>query len=183
MQFYFRNLSFDTTNESLKEFVSRFGDVSLTIMCKFAGTDQPTGNAFVHFKEKESADKCLEELEVNFYLLFGDFLNLLIIRCPDFSLTTELWKAIEQFRERKLRNLRRRKSKERTTAIWSFSVFHLYVQELLKPKECRRKMQSWDNVWLRRQKLSSRVYTCLCQQSDLRYELCLVFLITISCLI
>jgi RNA recognition motif-containing protein len=33
-------------------------------MCKFAGTEQPTGNAFVHFKEKESADKCLEELDV-----------------------------------------------------------------------------------------------------------------------
>lgn len=59
-----RNVSFDTTNESLKEHLSRFGDIALTIMCKFAGTEQPTGNAFVHFKDKESADKCLEELEV-----------------------------------------------------------------------------------------------------------------------
>jgi len=62
---FLRNLSFDTTNESLKEHVSKFGDVTLTIMCKFAGTEQPTGNAFVHFKEKESADKCLEELDIS----------------------------------------------------------------------------------------------------------------------
>lgn len=59
----FRNLSFDTTNEALKEHFSCFGEVTLAVMCKFSGTDQATGNAFVHFKDRESADKCLEELE------------------------------------------------------------------------------------------------------------------------
>jgi RNA recognition motif-containing protein len=76
----FRNLSFDTSNESLKEALSRFGDVSLAIVCKFPGTDQPTGNAFVHFKDRESADKCLEELEVGFAL---KFLNIHFV-CLDF---------------------------------------------------------------------------------------------------
>ncbi|KAI6183720.1 hypothetical protein M3Y97_00519200 [Aphelenchoides bicaudatus] len=59
------NLSFETSNESLKEYLSRFGEVALAIICKFPGTDQPTGNAFVHFKDRESADKCLEELEIS----------------------------------------------------------------------------------------------------------------------
>ncbi|KAI6197155.1 hypothetical protein M3Y94_01190800 [Aphelenchoides besseyi] len=62
---FLRNLSFDTTNEELKEQMSRFGDVTLAILCKFPGTEQPTGNGFVHFKDKEAADKCLEELDVS----------------------------------------------------------------------------------------------------------------------
>jgi hypothetical protein len=66
----FRNLSFDTSNDSLKESLSSFGEVALAIVCKFPGTDQPTGRAFVHFKDRESADKCLEELEVGFALKF-----------------------------------------------------------------------------------------------------------------
>ncbi|KAH7722770.1 Protein RBM-28 [Aphelenchoides avenae] len=59
---FIRNLSFDSTNEIIKDQMSRFGEVSLAIMCKYPSTDQPTGTAFVHFKEKEAADQCLDQL-------------------------------------------------------------------------------------------------------------------------
>lgn len=45
--------------------MERFGEVKLAILCKFPGTDQKSGNAFVHFKDKEGAQKCLEELDVS----------------------------------------------------------------------------------------------------------------------
>ncbi|KAI6229866.1 hypothetical protein M3Y99_01122300 [Aphelenchoides fujianensis] len=67
---FLRNVPFDISNEELKEQMGQYGEVVFAIMCKFPGTEQPTGNAFVHFKNKEAADKCLEELEIS-----GIFLN------------------------------------------------------------------------------------------------------------
>ncbi|CAD5211320.1 unnamed protein product [Bursaphelenchus okinawaensis] len=62
---FLRTLSFDATNESLKTAMEKYGEVALAILCKFPGTDQKSGNAFVHFKTKEAADQCLEELDVS----------------------------------------------------------------------------------------------------------------------
>ncbi|KAI1721971.1 RNA recognition motif domain-containing protein [Ditylenchus destructor] len=59
---FLRNLDFDTTNEDVKEEAEKYGKVSLAIMCKYKQTDQATGTAFVHFAEKESADKFLDQL-------------------------------------------------------------------------------------------------------------------------
>ena len=43
--------------------MEKFGEVTLAILCTFKDSGHPTGTAFVHFKEKEDADKVLEALE------------------------------------------------------------------------------------------------------------------------
>uniref|UniRef100_A0AC34F4D1 RRM domain-containing protein n=1 Tax=Panagrolaimus sp. ES5 TaxID=591445 RepID=A0AC34F4D1_9BILA len=58
-----RNLSYEVTDESLKEAMEEFGEVTLAILCTFKDSGHPTGTAFVHFKDKENADKVLEALE------------------------------------------------------------------------------------------------------------------------
>lgn len=56
-------MSYEVTDESLKEAMEEFGEVTLAILCTFKDSGHPTGTAFVHFKDKESADKVLEALE------------------------------------------------------------------------------------------------------------------------
>uniref|UniRef100_A0A7E4VXK1 RNA-binding protein 28 n=1 Tax=Panagrellus redivivus TaxID=6233 RepID=A0A7E4VXK1_PANRE len=59
---FLKNLSYNTDDDILKEYMAKFGEVSLAILCTFKDTDQPTGTAFVHFATKESADAALEQL-------------------------------------------------------------------------------------------------------------------------
>ncbi|KAG8225028.1 hypothetical protein J437_LFUL000005, partial [Ladona fulva] len=56
---FLKNVSFQTTNEELKEFMEKFGPVHYALICKDPLTDHSRGTAFVKFKNKESADKCL----------------------------------------------------------------------------------------------------------------------------
>eukprot|EP00041_Stephanoeca_diplocostata_P025983 m.692617 g.692617 ORF g.692617 m.692617 type:complete len:989 (+) comp22866_c0_seq1:172-3138(+) len=56
---FVRNVSFDTTEEVLKDTFAAFGDV---VMCKVVediGTGRSRGMAFVKFAQREQADKCV----------------------------------------------------------------------------------------------------------------------------
>ena len=56
---FVRNLSFDTTKESLREFMRQFGWVNSCLICVDKATGHPRGSAFVYFKKAESMEKCL----------------------------------------------------------------------------------------------------------------------------
>ena len=58
----FRNIPFEVDDEEFKEEMSKFGDVTLAILCKIKGTEHSTGTGFVHFKEKSVADNVLEQI-------------------------------------------------------------------------------------------------------------------------
>ncbi|XP_023241758.1 RNA-binding protein 28-like [Centruroides sculpturatus] len=59
---FIRNLSFDTTADSLKEAMSKFGEIKYCLLCIDKLTDYPKGTAFVQFINKEDAEKCLAEV-------------------------------------------------------------------------------------------------------------------------
>ncbi|KAK5977064.1 RRM domain-containing protein [Trichostrongylus colubriformis] len=56
---FLRNLSFGTTNETLKTEMEKFGRVELAICCKFRDSGHPKGTAFVHFSSPEEAKACI----------------------------------------------------------------------------------------------------------------------------
>lgn len=56
---FVRNLSFDTTKESLQTFMRQFGWVNSCLICVDKATGHPKGSAFVYFKKPESMEKCL----------------------------------------------------------------------------------------------------------------------------
>ncbi|KAG8191638.1 hypothetical protein JTE90_012354 [Oedothorax gibbosus] len=58
---FLRNVSFATTQDSLKEAMAEYGDCVYSLLCMDPYTDHPKGTAFVKFKEKESADKLVKE--------------------------------------------------------------------------------------------------------------------------
>ncbi|CAG9539366.1 unnamed protein product [Cercopithifilaria johnstoni] len=60
---FIRNLSYETTDKSLKEALSKFGNISLAILCCHAGSEHPKGTAFVHFETADGAEKCLLALD------------------------------------------------------------------------------------------------------------------------
>ncbi|XGW10347.1 hypothetical protein V3C99_012102 [Haemonchus contortus] len=60
---FLRNLSFATTNETLKKEMEKFGEVKLAICCKFRESGHSRGTAFVHFSKPEEAKACLEAAE------------------------------------------------------------------------------------------------------------------------
>lgn len=59
---FLKNLPFDAENEHIKKVASNFGEVALAILCKNPDTCIPNGSAFVHFKERHSADDFLNHL-------------------------------------------------------------------------------------------------------------------------
>lgn len=56
---FIRNLSFDSTEESLHEFMEQFGQVEYCRVVMDKKTSHSRGMAFVKFKTVESAEKCL----------------------------------------------------------------------------------------------------------------------------
>ncbi|RCN33856.1 hypothetical protein ANCCAN_20309 [Ancylostoma caninum] len=60
---FLRNLSFDTTNETLKTEMEKFGTVKLALCCKFRDSGHPKGTAFVHFSSAEEAQACIQATE------------------------------------------------------------------------------------------------------------------------
>ncbi|XP_054159617.1 RNA-binding protein 28-like [Oppia nitens] len=57
---FIRNLSFETTGETLNEFMQTFGETLYCKLCIDRMTEHSKGTAFVKFKNKEDADRCLE---------------------------------------------------------------------------------------------------------------------------
>lgn len=98
---FIRNLSFDTDQESLKNFMKQFGWVDYCLICVDKTTGHSKGSAFVRFKKKESADKCLSNDEGSLYL---DGRRLFIDRViPKNNLEKQLKEKKEKKRD--LRNL------------------------------------------------------------------------------
>ncbi|KFD54830.1 hypothetical protein M514_04264 [Trichuris suis] len=56
----FRNLSFEVTDQQLKEFFANYGPVKYALVCRYKGTNHSKGTAFVQFSEKASVDKCFQ---------------------------------------------------------------------------------------------------------------------------
>ncbi|KAL3994153.1 RNA recognition motif family protein [Acanthocheilonema viteae] len=56
---FIRNLSYETTDKTLKEVLSKFGNISLAILCCYTCSEHPKGTAFVHFETADGAEKCL----------------------------------------------------------------------------------------------------------------------------
>ncbi|KAF8364318.1 rbm-28 [Pristionchus pacificus] len=56
---FLRNLSFQTTDESLKEAMEEYGSVKLAIVCKFGDSGHSKGTGFVHFETPDEANKAI----------------------------------------------------------------------------------------------------------------------------
>ncbi|KAL5010538.1 hypothetical protein ScPMuIL_012843 [Solemya velum] len=57
---FIRNLPFTVLEEDLEEFLTEFGEISYCRLVMDPNTDHSKGSAFVQFKKKECADRCLE---------------------------------------------------------------------------------------------------------------------------
>jgi nucleolar protein 4 len=60
---FIRNVSFDTTEDSLKECFETFGEVTLSKMVKDFETNRPRGTAFVQFKTRQEAAAAIKRAE------------------------------------------------------------------------------------------------------------------------
>ncbi|CAD6194058.1 unnamed protein product [Caenorhabditis auriculariae] len=60
---FLRNLSFETTEERVKEEMERFGKVELTVICKFKESGHSKGTAFVYFSTADEAAACVSSAE------------------------------------------------------------------------------------------------------------------------
>lgn len=58
---FIRNLSFDSTEESVQELFEQFGEVEYCKLLEDKRTGHSRGMAFVKFITEESADRCLAE--------------------------------------------------------------------------------------------------------------------------
>uniref|UniRef100_G3PGG6 RNA-binding protein 28 n=1 Tax=Gasterosteus aculeatus aculeatus TaxID=481459 RepID=G3PGG6_GASAC len=58
---FIRNLSFDTEEEGLEEVLLKYGELNYIKIVIHAATGHSKGCAFVQFKTKEAADKCIAE--------------------------------------------------------------------------------------------------------------------------
>jgi RNA recognition motif-containing protein len=58
------------TNEDIKSEAAKFGNVALSITCKYHDSGLPNGSAFVHFDKKESADAFLDRLQTVVFILY-----------------------------------------------------------------------------------------------------------------
>ncbi|VDO39464.1 unnamed protein product [Onchocerca flexuosa] len=60
---FIRNLSYETTDKMLREALLKFGNISLAIICCYAGSEHSKGTAFVHFEAADGAEKCLSAID------------------------------------------------------------------------------------------------------------------------
>jgi nucleolar protein 4 len=102
---FVKNLSFSSTAESLNELMSQFGETYYCKICIDQLTEHSKGTAFVKFKNKTDADKCLREAEIqnnNKFYLDGRHLNVSL------AVTRNKLKELEEkrsFKEKDKRNL------------------------------------------------------------------------------
>ncbi|VDM10833.1 unnamed protein product [Wuchereria bancrofti] len=68
---FIRNLSYETTDKELREALSKFGNISLAVLCYYAGSEHPKGTAFVHFESADGAEKCLSAIDQAPGILIG----------------------------------------------------------------------------------------------------------------
>uniref|UniRef100_F1KXM3 RNA-binding protein 28 n=1 Tax=Ascaris suum TaxID=6253 RepID=F1KXM3_ASCSU len=59
---FVRNMTYETTDEMLKEALSKFGQIELAIICRYADSDHSKGSGFVYFESKSDADTCLDAI-------------------------------------------------------------------------------------------------------------------------
>lgn len=61
---FLRNLSFETEEDNLKEYVeNNFGPTAYSLICRDKETDESKGTAFVKFKNPDDVKKCLKEFK------------------------------------------------------------------------------------------------------------------------
>lgn len=60
---FVRNLSYNTEDDMLEEEFEKYGEIDYCIIVYDKETGHSKGCAFVKFKEKESADNCIEDIE------------------------------------------------------------------------------------------------------------------------
>jgi nucleolar protein 4 len=102
---FVRNLSFSSTAESLNELMSKFGETYYCKICVDQLMEHSKGTAFVKFKNKTDAEKCLQEAEIqnnNNLYLDGRYLNVSL------AVTRNKLKELEEkrsFKEKDKRNL------------------------------------------------------------------------------
>lgn len=58
---FIKNLSFETTQESLSDLMKEFGELEYSIICFDKLTERSKGTAFAKFKNKADADQCIEK--------------------------------------------------------------------------------------------------------------------------
>ncbi|GBL91996.1 RNA-binding protein 28 [Araneus ventricosus] len=61
---FLRNVSFATTEESLEEEMAKYGEYEYCVLVRDQLTDHPKGSAFVKFKRKETAEKLIEQSDI-----------------------------------------------------------------------------------------------------------------------
>uniref|UniRef100_A0A915AKD6 RRM domain-containing protein n=1 Tax=Parascaris univalens TaxID=6257 RepID=A0A915AKD6_PARUN len=59
---FVRNMTYETTDEMLKEALSKFGQIELAIICRYADSEHSKGSGFVYFESKNDADTCLDAI-------------------------------------------------------------------------------------------------------------------------
>ncbi|VDK44686.1 unnamed protein product [Anisakis simplex] len=59
---FVRNISYETTDEMLKDALQKFGTIELAVICRYADSDHSKGSGFVYFNSKQQADMCLEAI-------------------------------------------------------------------------------------------------------------------------
>lgn len=58
---FLRNLSFDITEDEMKTFFEKYGQIYYALLCKDRLTEHPKGTGFIKFKRKAAADEVLQE--------------------------------------------------------------------------------------------------------------------------
>lgn len=58
---FIKNLSFDSTNEDLKEYFSKFGKIVYALIVRDNVSGHSRGTGFVQFEKKESVELCLSQ--------------------------------------------------------------------------------------------------------------------------
>ncbi|KHN87038.1 RNA-binding protein 28 [Toxocara canis] len=59
---FVRNMSYETTDEMLKESLEKFGEIELAIICRYAESGHSKGSGFVYFESRHQADACLDAI-------------------------------------------------------------------------------------------------------------------------
>ena len=103
---FIRNLSFDTTEKSLKSYFGMFGEVEYALICKDKITDHSKGTAFVKFKTASSATAVLDKQKEDPHSIFLDDRRLIVDYAIDRNnLSQQLEQQKSQKRDRDKRNL------------------------------------------------------------------------------
>ncbi|RWS09599.1 RNA recognition motif-containing protein-like protein [Dinothrombium tinctorium] len=103
---FIKNVSFETTTESLEEILSKIGPLEYCVITEDPLTGHSKGTAFAKFKRKEDAETCIQksnsEDESDMFFIDGRQLNLCLAVSKD---NVEKAKALKNTKIRDKRNL------------------------------------------------------------------------------